>query len=121
MQKLNIENVKNYLKKFWNFLWHEDTVSSWIANVIIAFLLIRFIVYPLLAIILGSSYPVVAVVSESMEHGLHDGKLCGEEFKEFPESFDSYWNICGYWYQKENITKEQFQSFTFKNGFNTYR
>jgi len=106
------------LKKFWNFLWHEDSVSSWIANVILAFLLIRFIIYPLLAVILGTGYPVVAVVSESMEHGLHEGKLCGEEFKEFPESFDSYWNICGYWYEKENITKEQFQSFTLKNGFN---
>lgn len=111
-------NIKNITKKVWHFLWHEDSVASWIANIILAFLIIRFIIYPLLGIVLGTSFPVVAVVSESMEHGLHEGKICGQEYSSFPKNFDSFWNICGRWYENIGITKEQFISFRMKNGFN---
>ncbi|MFH1396318.1 MAG: signal peptidase I [archaeon] len=110
--------VKRVWKKVWFFLWHSDSAASWIANIIIAFLLIRFVVYPLLGLMLGTTYPVVAVVSESMEHGLYNNQLCGQEFSEFPESFDSYWNICGYWYEENGISKEEFEQYPLKNGFN---
>lgn len=111
-------DLKNKLKKIWNFIWKDDSAASWFVNVILAFILIKFVVYPLLTLILGTGFPVVAVVSESMEHGLHEGSICGNNFKEFPESFDSYWNICGYWYEDNNITKEEFANYPFKNGFN---
>ena len=110
--------IKKTWAKVWDFLWHEDSVSSWIANIVLAFLIIRFIIYPLLGIILGTSFPVVAVVSESMEHGLYEGKICGQEYNSFPNNFDSYWNICGGWYENNGITKEQFLSFRMRNGFN---
>jgi len=71
--KEQLQKIHHHGKRFWNFMWNDDSVSSWVANVIVAFLLIRFIVYPVLGLILGTHFPIVAVVSESMEHGLHDG------------------------------------------------
>ena len=52
--------------KVWYFIWHDDSVWSWIVNIILAFLLIKFIVYPGLGFLLETEYPVVAVVSGSM-------------------------------------------------------
>jgi len=112
------KNGQPYLVKIWNFLWHEESLASWAANVAIAFLVIRFILYPLLGVVLGTSFPIVAVVSESMEHGLHEGRLCGIPLKEFRESYDNYWESCGGWYEKKGITKQQFSSFPFEQGFN---
>ncbi len=60
--------TKRITKRVWHFLWVEDSVASWIANIIVAFLLIKFIVYPVLGAVLGTTYPIVAVVSGSMEH-----------------------------------------------------
>lgn len=108
---------KQQWKKAWQFFWHEDSVTSWMANIIIAFLIIRFILYPLLGAILGTSFPIVAVVSESMEHGLHDGRLCGNYYEDFKDSFDNYWEVCGEWYEEQGISKPQFKAFSFPNGF----
>ena len=100
------------------FLWKDTSIWSWIANILIAFVVIRYIFYPVMGILLGTSYPVVAVVSESMEHGLHNDILCGQSFDEFYESFDNYWEICGSWNEQRGITREQFEQYPFKNGFN---
>jgi signal peptidase I len=109
--------IKNYAKKFWHFFWVDESIWSWILNIIVAFVLIKFIVYPLLGLMLGTSYPIVAVVSESMEHGLHEKVICGQHFDEFKYSFDNYWNACGNWYDSVDISKNEFQQFPFKNGF----
>lgn len=106
---------KNFLKKTWNFIWHDDSIWSWIINVILAFVLIKFIVYPVLGASLGTTHPIVAVVSGSMEH---DGSFddwfeslnCqkkGEERFTQESIYDIY-----------DIDAEQFQEFKFKNGFN---
>jgi hypothetical protein len=87
---------------------------SWIANIIIAFLLIYFIVYPGLGFLLQTTHPIVAVVSQSMEHN---------------GDFETWWHspaVCskntecsqGEWYSQLNITKEQFAAFPYLNGFN---
>lgn len=109
--------LKHHSKRIWHFFWNEDTVWSWIANIIVAFLVIRFIVYPLLGIVLGTGFPIVAVVSESMEQGLHQNILCGQQFEEFQESFGNYWQVCGKWYEEQGISKEQFRTFPFQQGF----
>ncbi len=102
-------DVKKTVKRFWHFIWEEDSIASWIANIILAFLLIKFIVYPGLGFILATSHPVVAVISGSMEH---EG------------SSEDWWNYgCpqgtqGDLYWQLNIRKEQFNTFPFKNGFN---
>ncbi|MBU1604290.1 MAG: signal peptidase I [Nanoarchaeota archaeon] len=91
------------LGKFWYFIWYEDSIWSWIANIILAFIIIKFIVYPVLGALFGTSFPVVAVVSNSMEHD---------------SSFDNWWNSQSDFYQDFNISKDDFKSYSFKNGFN---
>lgn len=104
------EPQKNFWQKLWWFIWSDNSVWSWIANILIAFILIKFLVYPGLGLVLGTNYPIVAVVSGSMEH---------------QGSFDSWWAskcIGGTQadvYEQLNITKEQFKDFKFPNGFNT--
>ena len=109
--------LKRHTKKAWDFFWNDDSIWSWLANILVAFILIRFLIYPLLGVILGTSFPIVAVVSESMEHGLHNGELCDKPFNEFKESFDNYWDVCGEWYEDRGISKEEFKKFPFRNGF----
>ncbi len=111
-------NEWKILKRFWKFFWHEDSVSSWVANIIVAFILIRYVVYPVLGVVLGTSYPIVAVISESMEHGLHNQIICGQSLDDFQESFPNYWQYCGEWYEERNISYEQFKQFPLKSGFN---
>lgn len=118
-------------KKTWNFIWHEDSVASWVVNVILAFVLIKFLILPGLGFVMGTSHPIVAVVSGSMEHKLthpcyingcdeSQYSICGETFEEkFSVDFDAYWNICGERYEDLSIEKETFANFDFKNGFNT--
>lgn len=96
--------AKETLKRIWHFIWVEDSLASWIANVVIAFVLVKFIIYPLMGLLLGTSYPVVAVVSGSMEHN--------------GESFDAWWSEHGAWYEQQGFTKEQLEDAKFRNGFN---
>src|SRR3989338_8734422 len=95
--------LKHTLKKTWWFIWEDDSIWSWIVNIILAFVLIKFIVYPGLGLLLGTHYPIVAVVSSSMEH---DG------------NFENWWNGQSTWYLNNDITKENFLTFDFRNGFN---
>ena len=110
---MNKQEFKKILKKIWWFIWESNSIWSWIVNIILAFILIKFIVYPVIGLILSTSHPIVAVVSGSMEH---DG------------NFQEWWEsnaICGntncnqaLYYQQYEITQEDFQNFRFKNGFN---
>lgn len=109
---------KQHFKKAWHFFWHDDSFTSFAINIVAAFLTIFFIVYPLLGLVLGTNFPIVAVISESMEHGLHNGRLCDVHPQDFKESFDNYWEVCGSWYEERGITKEQFKDFPFDQGFN---
>lgn len=104
-------------KRFWHFFWEDESIWSWLLNILVAFVLIKFVVYPVLGLMLGTGYPIVAVVSESMEHGLHDSLICGQKLGDFKHSFDNFWNLCGNWYGTVNITKMEFQTFPFQNGF----
>lgn len=116
----NFAKAKQLGRRVWHFLWHDDSMLSWVANILLAFIIIKFIFYPVLGAILGSAFPVVAVVSESMEHGLHEGEICGQEYDYFPNGFDNWWEVCGNWYTQEeiDISKEQFMDFPMHNGFN---
>ncbi|MBI2546644.1 signal peptidase I [Candidatus Woesearchaeota archaeon] len=95
--------VKQLLKRFWHFIWEEDSVWSWLANIAIAFVLIKFIVYPGLSLVLGTTHPIVAVVSGSMEH---------------PDDFDAWWEQHEQFYQSFGIAKEEFRGYRFPHGFN---
>lgn len=97
------KDFKDFLKKAWHFIWYDDSLLSWFLNVIIAFILVKFLVYPGIGLILGTSHPLVAVVSCSMEHNA---------------DFDNWWQANEEWYENTNISKEEFNQFHFKNGIN---
>ncbi len=113
----HLKTVHKHAKLVWHFLWNEDSLASWLANLVIAFVVIRYAVYPILGVILGTGFPIVAVVSSSMDHGIADGKICGQQMDEFHESFDNYWDLCGHWYKDIGISKEQFRKYPFPGGF----
>ena len=109
---------KSIFKKTWHFIWEDNSIWSWLVNIALAFILVKFIIYPGLGLLFGTSYPVVAVVSGSMEH---DG------------SFEDWWDstncctdrICaqtrsqGDFYIDTGIMKTDFLNFPYENGFNT--
>lgn len=90
-------------KKLWKFVWHDNSIWSWIVNAALAFVIIKFIVYPGLGFLLQTDHPVVAVVSDSMK---------------YKEDFDQWWESMGAYYEAQNITYEQFKGFPLSNGFN---
>ena len=94
---------KRNLKKLKHFIFDDDSALSWIVSVALAFLVIKYILYPGLGLILGTPYPIVAVVSGSMEH---------------PKGFDDFWHSNEGFYSYYNITETEFKRFPFKNGFN---
>ncbi len=107
------------------FLWYDDSALSWIANVLIAFIFIKYVFYPLLALAFGTGLPVVAVISCSMEHGYTDCgestmpvNLCGFDGRTGRVNFDSFWKYCGNFYEDRNISKERFKDFELSSGFN---
>lgn len=99
---MNKKKFKRLYKKIWYFIWEDNSLWSWIVNVILAFILIKFIVYPGLGFLLTTSHPVVAVVSESMEHNM---------------KFDAWWEINNDWYIENGISLVDFETFSLKNGF----
>ena len=112
------KKIKSVLKKTWHFIWEEESLLSWIVNIILAFVLIKFVVYPGLGLIFGTNYPIVAVVSESMEHTADNGMLCGNKVINYRNNLDNYWKVCGQWYEERNISESQFSEWKFRNGFN---
>lgn len=116
---------------------HEDSFASFIVNIILAFLIVKFLVYPGIGLIVGTNYPVVAVVSGSMEHtssssclerdsynncikvSKTDFNMCGVKVNEKKTfSLEDYLNYCGNWYEENFIPKQTFFNFPIKNGFN---
>ncbi|MBU1198333.1 MAG: signal peptidase I [Nanoarchaeota archaeon] len=93
---------KTWYGKIWYFLWHDNSTISWIINIILAYLIIKFIIFPGIGLLFGTSTPVVSVISSSMEHN---------------EQFDQWWAENEEYYSSLNITKADFEEFPFKNGF----
>ena len=95
-------NIKESLKKFWNFL-KADTWQSWIVSLILLIVFVKFIFFPIMSLLTGTPLPLVIVESCSMYHS---------------SDFENFWAQQGAWYEAHGITKEQFQQFPFKNGLN---
>jgi signal peptidase I len=128
------KSVKDLLKKAWHFIWYDDSPLSWIVNILLAYIIIKFIVYPGLGLLLGTHYPIVAVVSNSMEHRTADEcadeniagdclkyayTICGKSYNESTRFYSSeFWDACGDYYMSLNITKADFDEYPFSGGFN---
>jgi len=90
------------IKKFITFL-KADTWQSWLVSLILIFIIIKYLFFPTLSLITSSPLPLVVVESCSMYH-------------EAP--FDDWWSRNKALYDGLNITKEEFQSYSFNSGLN---
>ncbi len=99
--------LKKGMKKFWFFLWKDDSFKGWLVSMIVLLIFVKFIFFPFLYVITGTDSPVVIVISCSM---YHQGNLFS--------NYDNWWKSHGQKYSSFNITKKEFKNFKFKNGFN---
>jgi len=122
---MDIKEVKRAIKKSWNWIWHSDSVWSWIVALALIYILVKFIFFPTLSLIMGTSLPLAGVESSSMDHQIveddfHRLSLCGEFYSNGEKehiNFDEYWEVCGDWYNDKSISKDTFLDFPLKNGF----
>lgn len=119
------EKIAKSLKNIWNWIWHSDSILSWIVALIIIYILVKWIFFPGLSLITGTSLPLAGVESSSMDHQIIEDdfnrlSLCGNIFSKKEKQymdFDKYWETCGQWYIARNITKQKFMDFSLKDGF----
>lgn len=123
---MNIKKTKEMIKKSWRWIWNSDSIWSWIVALAIIFIVVKFIFFPTLSLIMGTTLPLAGVESSSMDHQIVKDErsrlnLCGKIYsKEDKEhiNFNEYWEVCGNWYESnKEITKETFSDFWLKNGF----
>lgn len=118
--KKPIENIK----KFWNWVWNSDSILSWIVALVFIYVFVKFIFFPGLSLIMGTSLPLAGVESSSMSHQIIKDdynrlNLCGNIYsKDEYINFGEYWAECGNWYENKGINKKEFSDFPLKNGFN---
>jgi signal peptidase I len=106
-------DIKEALKKTWNFLWKDDSIWSWIISLILAFIIVKFIFFPLLSLAFQTYLPLVVVESSSMHH---TGNFFGKVFST-QGNFDLWWQSSGQWYLDRNITREQAEKWPLRTGF----
>jgi len=99
--------LKEAIKKFWHLLWKDESWKGWLFSIVFLFVFIKFIFFPILSLITGTSLPLAIVESCSM---YHKGNLFS--------NYDSWWGNHEEKYTDFGITKEDFSNFKFPNGFN---
>jgi len=98
---------KEVMKKLWYLLWKDDSWRGWIFSIIVLFIFIKFIFFPVLSFATGTALPLAIVESCSM---YHTGNV--------PSGFDAWWESSEAKYLELNITLEQFKQFKIAEGFN---
>ena len=93
-------DLKFSAKKTWEFL-KSDSWSALFVNLLFAFLIIKFIFFPLLSFFTGTSLPLVIVESCSMYHSENLQGILSNSI-----------------YSEHNITLEDTKTWNFKNGIN---
>lgn len=101
------KKIKEAWKKFWFLLWKDNTPKGWIFSIIFLFIFIKFIFFPGLSLITGTTLPLAIVESCSM---YHNGNLLS--------NYDTWWDKHENKYSEFEIDKKEFEEFKFKNGFN---
>ncbi|OIO41102.1 signal peptidase I [Candidatus Pacearchaeota archaeon CG1_02_31_27] len=101
--KCTYQDHKTASGKLWHFLAHDNSIWSWIVDIILIFLIVKFLIFPGFSLIFGTPLPFVIVESSSMHH---EGLV------------DEYWKSYGDWYEDKNITLNEFKEWKFSNGMN---
>ena len=99
--------VKEAWKKFWFLIWKDDSFKGWIFSILFIFIFIKFIFFPTLGFITGTSLPLAIVESCSMYHN-------GNLFSDSDAWLERHENK----YAKFLINSLDFQEFPFQKGFN---
>lgn len=94
------EEKKNIFKRFWIFL-KKDTWGSFVVTLLIAFIIIKFIFFPLLSLVTGTALPLVIVESCSMYHSESMEKVMQNSV-----------------YSQFNLSLENSKKWGFQNGLN---
>jgi len=94
--------VTKALRKFWKFVWEDNSLLSWITAFALVFVFIFVIFFPILRLLLSTALPMVVIESGSMHH---------------PYDFDQWYASCN-WYKEHSITEEQFRKWDFNGGLN---
>lgn len=102
----NKNKFKKFLKKFWEIVWKDDSFKGWLISLIFIFVVIKFIFFPLLNLVTGTTLPLAIVESCSMHHS---GNIFG--------NFNNWWERHDLKYENLNIDKSEFQEFSLKKGF----
>jgi len=97
---------KEVWKKFWHLLWVDESLKGWIFAFVFLFIFVKLIFFPTLNFLTGTPMSLAIVESCSM---YHDSKAI------FFHDFDEWWESHE---SKYDITKEEFENFKLKNGFN---
>src|SRR4030042_125670 len=100
------ENSKKGFKKFWFLLWKDNSLKGWIFSLIFLFVFIKFIFFPVLSLVTGTALPLAIVESCSMYHQ-------GNVFS----NFDSWFEEHDLKYSEFDITRTEFEDFSFRRGF----
>jgi len=96
-----MKKIVEYWKRFWKFL-QEDSWTSFAVTLILAFIIIKFVFFPGLSLITGTSLPLVIVESCSMYH--HEDGFENTFESDVYEDYGIFINNTGNW--------------IFQNGFN---
>lgn len=102
----NKNKFKKFLKRFWEIVWKDDSFKGWLISLVFIFVVIKFIFFPLLNLVTGTTLPLAIVESCSMHHS---GNIFG--------NFNNWWERHEIKYENFNIDKTEFQEFTLKKGF----
>lgn len=104
--------LKKLMRETWNFIWKDDSAWGWIVSLILAFIIVKFIFFPLISFALATKLPLVVIESGSMHHsGGFFGNTIGLQ-----KNFELWWEEKGEWYIERNITKELARKWKFKTG-----
>jgi hypothetical protein len=98
---------KKFLKKFWEIVWKDDSFKGWVISLIFLFVVIKFVIFPILNLVTGTSLPLAIVESCSM---YHKADIFG--------SFNNWWDRHDSKYNEFNLEKKEFSDFPIKKGLN---
>ena len=101
-------DLEKWWKKFWFFVWKDDSPKGWIVSIIFLFVVIKFIFFPVLSLLTGTALPLAIVESCSM---YHEGNLIS--------NYDAWWERHSEKYSEfSHVEEGDFSEFDFHNGFN---
>lgn len=113
ISKIDLNSVKD-VKSFIKYIFKGEDLISHVLYFLTLFVFFKYLLIPIIGLVMGTSYPLTAIVSGSMEHDLKGEFVCGNQFSYVSQT---YWDICGDFYEKNlNITNEDFNLFPYVNG-----